>query len=180
MDINLLRSFTILKQNYSLVNTEIYSSRAMKEGSCQWNSALFEYATSTKLISSTVSYVVAETLGKVAISRKRILSISHGLYHAEYKNAIVPAEYWLAVANIKGKPSTGGGTKGEKKSQDTFLPGRWKRAKRKSMVRKERGKEEREVFNRSHVESIGKPVVEGDGEAKVAPCRRREIRLQMA
>lgn len=78
MDINLLRSFTILKQNCSLVNTEIYSSRAMKEGSCQWNSTLFEYATSTKLISSTVSYVVAETLGNLTeknlIHKPRALS----------------------------------------------------------------------------------------------------------
>ena len=48
------------------------------------------------------------------------------------------------------------------------------------MARKERGKEKKEVFNRSHVESIGKPVVEGGGEAEVAPRRRREIRLQMA
>lgn len=119
MDVNLLRSFTVLKQNCSLINTEIYSSREMKEGSCQWKNTLFEYATSTKLISSTVSYVVAETLGKVAISRKRILSISHGLYHAECKNAIVPAEYWLVVANIEGKPSTGG-TKGEKKISGHF------------------------------------------------------------
>lgn len=75
------------------------------------------------------------------------------------------------------KASRGAWKEGGKKSQDTFLSPE----SSEDQLRGERGRiEKREVFNRSHVESIGKPVVEGGGEGKVAPRRRREIRLQMA
>lgn len=73
-------------------------------------------------------------------------------------------------------------TKGEKKNLGTlFFPvDERERTVRRINCWKKRGKKKREVFNRSHVESIGKPVVDGGGGAKVAPRRRREIRLQMA